>query len=76
MREDRIISKLEGAYDFIEFVNDNYPNVLSEWKNKNAVVTSHSSRTSSETGNSGGDPKSHHFWSNKIISSPLITTLN
>jgi len=37
-REDRIISKLEGAYDFIEYVNDNYPHVLIEWKDKIAGV--------------------------------------
>jgi hypothetical protein len=43
-REDRIVSKLEGAYDFIEYVNDNFPHVLIEWKNRvgagvNAPVT-------------------------------------
>ncbi len=32
--DERIISKLEGAYD--EYVNDNFPHVLIEWKNKTA----------------------------------------
>ena len=29
-REDRIVSKLE----FIEYVYENYPNIVKEWKNK------------------------------------------
>jgi len=33
-REDRIFSKLE----FIEYVYQKYPNILTEWKNKNAGV--------------------------------------
>ena len=37
-REDRIVSKLQGSYDFLEFVNDNYPHVISEWKSRIAGV--------------------------------------
>ena len=33
-REDRIISKLE----FVEYIVQNYPNILTEWKNKSAGV--------------------------------------
>jgi hypothetical protein len=33
-REDRIFSKLE----FIEYVYQKYPNILTEWKNKIAGV--------------------------------------
>jgi hypothetical protein len=35
-REDRIVSKLEGACSLIEFLNREYPDVLTIWKNKNA----------------------------------------
>ena len=33
-RDDRIVSKLE----FIEYVYENYPKILTEWKNKIAGV--------------------------------------
>ena len=36
-REERIISKLEGTYDFIEFVNDNYRHILDEWNNSRGL---------------------------------------
>jgi hypothetical protein len=39
-REQRIISKLEGTYDFIEFVNNNYRHILDEWNNSRGLSKS------------------------------------
>jgi hypothetical protein len=50
-REERIVSKLEGAYDFLEFVNDNYPDVISEWKNKSGLGNPNPNTTDADINN-------------------------
>jgi hypothetical protein len=41
-REDRIVSKLEGACDLMEFLHTQYPDILKEWSNgPNKATTGH-----------------------------------
>jgi hypothetical protein len=44
-REERIISKLEGACSLIEFLNLEYPDVLNKWKNKSAGLAAHTQQS-------------------------------
>lgn len=55
-REERIISKLQGAYDFIEYVNDKYPNVLDAWNSSRGL---NQSPTADAVVNNPGEGKAY-----------------
>lgn len=63
-KTEKIVSKLESHYSILEFLRENHPQILEQWKNKeSAVVTSHSSKTLPvpEPVDIGGDPKSQQY---------------